>query len=105
MGGLGRSPDQSERRFQRPPTPPGGVERRHKPEFRVNLGMQMVNGWLIFSSGSLRRRLAPVPEGWHERTDEELRALLASAVPVSRGTTPLLRASERLPDEPEEEVG
>jgi len=95
-------PTNHERRFQRPATPPTGVERRQKPEFRVNLGMQMVNGWLIFASGSLRRRLAPVPDHWHERTDDELRGLLASATPVSRGTTPLLRlnGSEGLSDEP-----
>ena len=95
-------PSNSERRFQRPPTPPMGVERRRKPEFRVNLGMQMANGWLIFASGSLRRRLAPIPEKWHHGTDDDLRAQLASAVPVDRVTSPLRQ--DRVDDDPGKKI-
>lgn len=81
-------PTSPERRFEHPPTPPGGVERRKKPQFRVNLGKAMVNGWLIFACGTQRRRLAPIPEKWQVAPEAELRVLLASAVPVQRSTMP-----------------
>lgn len=42
-------------------------------------------GWLVFESESEKRRLAPVPTGWNERSDEALRALCASATVQTRG--------------------
>ena len=88
-------PTNPERRFERPPTPPAGIERRVKPQFRVNLGKAMANGWLIFASGAVRRRLAPIPDGWQTKPDTELRTLLASAVPVGRTTTSLAKHADR----------
>ena len=85
-------PTNPERRFQQPATPPGGVERRKKPQFRVNLGMAMANGWLIFASGARRRRLAPIPAGWSQMPDVELRRLLAEASEVERSTISLQEA-------------
>lgn len=38
------------------------------------------HGWLLFECGDERRRLAPVPEGWRERDEEGLTALLDAAV-------------------------
>lgn len=43
-------------------------------------------GWLVFQSESEKRRLAPVPSGWSELSDEELAALCASATVQPRGS-------------------
>lgn len=43
-------------------------------------------GWLVFESGDRKLRLAPVPTGWHEQSDDQLRGLLGQARP----TTPTL---------------
>jgi hypothetical protein len=34
-------------------------------------------GWLAFQCGGERRRLAPIPDDWSARSDDELLALLA----------------------------
>jgi hypothetical protein len=57
-------------------------------------------GWLGFESDGEHRRLAPVPGGWEELPDEELRALLASAQPTRPARAP--RAPD--PDEPTEDT-
>jgi hypothetical protein len=44
------------------------------PEFR--------QGWVAFQSRSERKRLMPIPPGWEEMNDAELRALLDTATPV-----------------------
>ena len=36
-------------------------------------------GWLTFTTGSERRRLSPIPDGWDSADDATLRALLAVA--------------------------
>lgn len=36
-------------------------------------------GWLAFQSRDEKRRLAPVPDGWEERSDDDLLALLDAA--------------------------
>jgi hypothetical protein len=36
-------------------------------------------GWLAFQSRTDKRRITPVPAGWAQMTDEELRALLDRA--------------------------
>jgi hypothetical protein len=79
-------PHHVERRFQSPATPPDGVERRQRAESRVNLGRRMANGWLAFSSGMERRRLAPIPKDWHQLEDAELASLCARATPVTRAS-------------------
>lgn len=38
-------------------------------------------GWLTLRSPGERRRVCPTPEGWQRMTDDELRAMLASAEP------------------------
>lgn len=45
------------------------------------------NGWLLFSLGLERRRLAPLPPGWHRASDEQLQRWWADAEPVeARGS-------------------
>ncbi len=69
-----------ERRSAKGDTPPRGRERR-RAERRVAKGIRIAltpalsQGWLAFEAGDARRRLAPIPEGWHELPDDELRAL------------------------------
>jgi hypothetical protein len=52
-------------------------ERRHlfiRPEY--------ANGWLLFTSGEERRRLAPLPPGWRFATQDQLRAWCREAIPA-----------------------
>src|SRR5689334_21700219 len=44
-------------------------------------------GWLVFECGERKLRLAPIPAGWSDMRDDELKALLADAKP-STNTTP-----------------
>jgi hypothetical protein len=43
------------------------------------------DGWLAFRSDVEHRRRAPIPEGWTEMSDQELCALLESALRFERG--------------------
>lgn len=40
------------------------------------------NGWLLFSLGLERRRLAPVPPEWHNATETQLKRWWQAARPV-----------------------
>lgn len=53
-------------------------------------------GWLVFESATEKRRLAPVPAGWSELSDDSLCALCAKATVETRSTK---RRDERT-DEP-----
>ena len=44
------------------------------------------NGWLLFSLGLERRRLAPVPAEWHTATETQLRRWWQAARPVKAPT-------------------
>lgn len=50
--------------------------RRVAVQERPTLPFQMRHGWLAFRSQYERRRLLPVPHGWEELEDTELRELL-----------------------------
>ena len=41
-------------------------------------------GWLVFESDTEKRRLAPVPEGWSDLSDEALSALCSNATVQTR---------------------
>ena len=61
----------------------------------------LARGWLCFESqigdgAATRRRLAPIPDGWADRTEAALRALLGEAVPARRSASGA--AAARLPD-------
>ena len=62
----------------------GGAERRRV--LPVAAGLQL--GWLVFDSGSERRRLAPIPPAWEARPACDLERLCERAVPVARGGPP-----------------
>jgi hypothetical protein len=54
-------------------------DRRQKTELRVAVEPQFRSGWLAFQSGSDWRRLAPIPDEWHMKSDSELLRLLDRA--------------------------
>ena len=55
---------------------------------RRHLAAGLVDGWLCFESSAEKRRLHPIPAGWHARTDAELWRLCAAAAPVRRRPVP-----------------
>ena len=83
----------AERRVARPdPLPADRVARTMPPA--------LVQGWLAFQSGTARRRLAPIPDGWASGPDEELVQLCRQAHPVPPAVTPVPRPGDaaRAPD-------
>lgn len=53
------------------------------------------NGWLLFDSGSVKRRLGPVPEAWETLDAPTLSRLCGQALPV-QATAPMLRMEAAL---------
>jgi hypothetical protein len=51
------------------------------PGSAANVRPGFEGGWLGFECEAERRRLAPVPDGWEEASDDDLRAMLARAQP------------------------
>lgn len=47
------------------------------------LAEDLANGWLLFTLGMERRRLAPLPPGWHEATETQLVRWCEDAEPVA----------------------
>jgi hypothetical protein len=81
-----------QRRQQLTSPPPGTgerriAERRTRHGIRIGLTERLAEGWLAFESRGLRRRVAPIPEDWHELTDDALRTMLREAeqLPPRRG--------------------
>ncbi len=68
------------------PAPDPVIERRRGDERRApvrplftGLGPELADGWLAERAGAVRRRLAPVPDGWDRMPDAELAALCGRA--------------------------
>jgi len=64
----------------------GNLDRRKTPERRrspflrsVAVASEFSQGWLCFESEGEKRRLAPVPEGWHEAGPDRLSTWLQGA--------------------------
>ena len=88
---IGRAERRTGRDRRVAPAPDPVIERRRHPERRVHVrplvsgvGTELAGGWVIFQSGAVRRRLAPVPDGWDLLSDAELVALCRDAVERSR---------------------
>jgi hypothetical protein len=75
-------PALAERRKKDEPRPPGAPERRRVSSPRVVLPGDLVNGWLTFESGPDRKRLVPVPDGWEQASEEQLRRWMDEATPL-----------------------
>lgn len=54
-------------------------ERRQRRGIRIALTAGLAGGWLAFESETERRRLAPIPDGWHELSEEALQRLWRGA--------------------------
>ena len=65
-------------------------ERRIRDELRIRMASDLANGWLVFESAHEKRRLVPIPEGWSERSDAALFALLSQATPAAHTTRRLV---------------
>jgi hypothetical protein len=70
--------DESARRWEvreiREPLLPGRLALLSRPEF--------ASGWLLFSCGEDRRRLAPLPPDWRHAPPAQLRRWWADAAPA-----------------------
>ena len=78
-------PALTDRRQVRNPSRPNELEERRKPRSALSpLPGQMRAGWLAIQSATERRRVAPVPEGWVDRTDDELKEMLKSSENTGR---------------------
>jgi hypothetical protein len=55
-----------------------------RPSTSKSLNAPYQAGWLSFDSGTETRRLAPIPDGWAEASEEELRRLCAMATVAPR---------------------
>jgi hypothetical protein len=64
------------------------------PVGRVQLPEPYRSGWLFFDSATEKRRLSPIPAGWHSASDDLLRAMCARAEVVPERTS---SASSRRP--------
>lgn len=47
-------------------------DRRHLRGIRIALPPQLSQGWVAFECDEDRRRVAPIPPGWHELPEQEL---------------------------------
>lgn len=63
-----------------PPGEGGGRSQRTAVGY-VEAGLAA--GWLCFESTEGKRRLAPIPQGWHELPADSLLALFERATPVA----------------------
>ena len=82
-------PSWGERRWterrQRAASPPAHTGERRRAErrrvrgIRVSLTPRLAHGGLAFECADERRRMAPIPDGWHLLPDPELRDLWREA--------------------------
>lgn len=61
-----------------------GLDRRHTTQRRITLADGYGRGWLTFESLDEKRRLIPVPGGWEEASQGELRALCEKAKRIAK---------------------
>jgi hypothetical protein len=61
-----------------------GQDRRLTEQRRITLSSGYGAGWLTFESLNEKRRLIPIPQGWEDITQAELRALCERARRVAK---------------------
>jgi hypothetical protein len=61
-----------------------GGDRRVVSQRRITLSEGYGSGWLTFESLDEKRRLTPIPGGWEEATQAELRLLCEKAKRVAK---------------------
>jgi hypothetical protein len=72
-------PTAVERRMSRHAVSRPANDRRRVQDVRVVVPLELQKGWLAFQCGAQRKRLAPIPAGWSEMSDAELKELLKRA--------------------------
>lgn len=75
-----------------------------RPSRATVLSNDFADGWLTFESESSVRRLAPVPDGWVEASDDRLYLMCRAAEPMPRRTGAIsadLSSSDEDPPRPE----
>jgi hypothetical protein len=88
--------EQSENSPADPPTFIDGAQRRWEvreicepllPERAAVLARpEFSTGWLLFTSGAERRRLAPLPPGWRQAPEAQLRRWCDDAAPARKSS-------------------
>jgi hypothetical protein len=61
-----------------------GIDRRTVSQRRITLSEGYGRGWLTFESLDEKRRLVPIPGGWEEATNTELRSLCEQAKRIAK---------------------
>src|SRR3954454_25418248 len=61
-----------------------GLDRRVVSQRRITLAEGYGSGWLTFESLAEKRRLVPIPGGWEEATQAELRILCDKAKRIAK---------------------
>ena len=74
-----------ERRF----APRDALDRRKRHEARLRLSNGESDGWIVFESHGLKKRLRPIPLDWHKASETELESMCARADRATR-TSPRL---------------
>lgn len=96
-------PDDAERRLRerrKIHAPPGGedqrglLDRRSLAPFHTTVPSELANGWLAFQSPAQKRRYWPIPAGWEDLSDSDLRILCRKAQPVLSRTPQTLTTGE-----------
>lgn len=65
-------------------------DRRLRHEMRLRMSDGDTDGWLVFESYGLKKRLRPIPKGWFQASDTELESMCARADRASRPTPRLI---------------
>ena len=65
-------------------------ERRQRHEVRLRPSDGEAAGWLVFESHEQKRRLRPIPPGWHKASPTELESMCARADRASRPSPRLI---------------
>ncbi len=61
-----------------------GPDRRMTEQRRITLSAGYGSGWLTFESLDEKRRLIPIPQGWEDLSQTELRALCDKARRIAK---------------------
>jgi hypothetical protein len=57
-------------------------DRRKRRLLLAVVGPELARGWLAFEAEGVRRRYTPVPEGWSEASEADLRSWWRAAQPL-----------------------
>jgi hypothetical protein len=65
-------------------------DRRKRHEVRLRVSDGDADGWLVFESFDVKKRLRPIPKGWHLASTVELESMCARADRASRSSRRLI---------------